>query len=195
VVLPALYNGDFTEGERAFEGLRAIGNPIADVIGPTPFLDFQAAFDPLNTPGFRNYWKSHDFTELSDGALDVLIEYAGKLPTAHCEIFMAHLGGAVGRVAADATAYTHRDAEFVVNVHTRWEDPAEDEMCVSWAREFFDRSAPFATGGVYVNFMPDDEVERIGAAYGSNYSRLVELKNRYDPDNFFRLNQNIKPAG
>jgi FAD/FMN-containing dehydrogenase len=195
LVIAALYNGDMADGEAAMAGLRAIGNPIADAIAPHNFIDFQAAFDPLLTPGSRNYWKSHDFTELSDDALDILLEYAGKLPTDQCEIFVAHLGGAVGRVPADATAYTHRDAEFVLNVHTRWEDPAEDEMCVSWAREFFDRSAPFATGGVYVNFMPDDELERVGAAYGSNYDRLVELKNKYDPDNFFRLNQNIQPNG
>jgi FAD/FMN-containing dehydrogenase len=195
VVLPVVYNGDHAEGERALEGLRAIGNPIADVVGPSPFIEFQQAFDPLLTPGSRNYWKSHDYTELSDGALDVFIEYAGNLPTPQCEIFVGHLGGAVSRVPADATAYTHRDAEFVLNVHTRWDDPAEDDMCVSWAREFFDRSAPFATGGVYVNFMPDDEAERVGEAYGSNYDRLVELKNKYDPDNFFRLNQNIKPTG
>ncbi len=195
VVLAVLYNGDITEGESALKELRAIGNPIADVVGLSPFLEFQKAFDPLLTPGSRNYWKSHDLAELSDGAMDVLIEYAGKLPTPQCEIFVGHLGGAVGRVPVDATAYTHRDAEFVINVHTRWDDPAEDEKCVSWAREFFDRSAPFATGGVYVNFMPDDEGERVGAAYGSNYNRLVELKTKYDPDNFFRLNQNIKPNG
>ncbi len=82
----------------------------------------------------------------------------------------------------------------MLNVHTRWDDPAEDDLCVGWAREFFDRSAPFATGGVYVNFMPQDELERVVEAYGSNYERLVELKNKYDPENFFRLNQNIRPS-
>jgi FAD/FMN-containing dehydrogenase len=194
LVLAALYAGDVADGERAMEGLRAIGNPIADAISPHNLIDFQAAFDPLLTPGSRNYWKSHDFNELSDGALDVIVEYAGKLPTPQCEIFVAHLGGAVGRVPFDATAYTHRDADFVLNVHTRWDDPAEDDLCVGWAREFFDRSAPFATGGVYVNFMPQDELERVVEAYGSNYERLVELKNKYDPENFFRLNQNIRPS-
>jgi FAD/FMN-containing dehydrogenase len=194
LVFAALYAGDMTEGDRAMEGLRAIGNPIADAITPHNFIDFQAAFDPLLTPGSRNYWKSHDFNELSDGALDAIVEYAGRLPTPQCEIFVAHLGGAVGRVPFDATAYTHRDADFVLNVHTRWDDPAEDDLCVGWAREFFDRSAPYATGGVYVNFMPQDELERVAEAYGSNYERLVELKNKYDPDNFFRLNQNIQPS-
>ena len=94
----------------------------------------------------------------------------------------------------EATAYTHRDAEFVLNVHTRWEDPARDDECVGWAREFFDASAPHATGGVYVNFMSEDEGDRVEAAYGVNYDRLVELKNKYDPGNLFRLNQNIQPT-
>ncbi len=193
LVIAALYAGDVADGERAMEGLRKIGNPIADVIAPSAFIDFESAFDPLLTPGSRNYWKSHDFAELSDGAFDVFVEYAGKLPTPQCEIFIAHLGGAVSRVPAEATAYTHRDAEFVLNVHTRWDDPADDDRCVSWAREFFDRSAPFATGGVYVNFMPEDEEERVAAAYGTNYQRLVALKTKYDSENFFRLNQNIPP--
>jgi FAD/FMN-containing dehydrogenase len=195
LVIAALYAGDMADGERAMEGLRKIGNPIADAIAPHKFVDFQAAFDPLLTPGARNYWKSHDFAALSDEAIDLVIEYAGKLPTGQCEIFLAQLGAAVGRVSADATAYTHRDAEFVLNVHTRWDDPADDEKCVAWAREFFDRTAPFATGGVYVNFMPEDETDRVAAAYGSNYRRLVELKDKYDPDNFFSLNQNIRPNG
>ncbi len=194
LVIAALYAGDMAEGERAMEGLRAIGAPIADVISPHEFAAFQQAFDPLLTPGSRNYWKSHDFARLDDGALDVIVEYAGKLPTPQCEIFIAHLGGAVGAVPSDATAYTHRDAEFVLNVHTRWDDPAQDAQCVSWARDFFERSAPYATGGVYVNFMPEDEGGRVAAAYGSNYQRLVELKDRYDPENFFRLNQNIRPT-
>jgi FAD/FMN-containing dehydrogenase len=194
LVIATLFAGDMAEGERAMEGLRKIGRPIADAISPHKFIDFQAAFDPLLTPGSRNYWKSHDLAELEDGAIDAIIEYAAKLPTDQCEIFVAQLGGAVARVPSDATAYTHRDAEFVINVHTRWDDPAEDDLCVSWARDFFDRSAPFATGGVYVNFMPGDEHERVAAAYGSNYARLVELKNKYDPENFFRLNQNIQPS-
>ena len=112
----------------------------------------------------------------------------------HCEIFLGHLGGAVNRLATDATAYPHRDAEFVLNVHARWEDPTEDESCISWARRFFADLAPYATGGVYVNFMTQDEQARIGDAYGGNYARLAELKRKYDPGNVFRVNQNIAPA-
>ncbi|MGD8868710.1 MAG: FAD-binding oxidoreductase [Gemmatimonadales bacterium] len=194
LVIAALYAGALADGERAMRGLREIGNPIADAIAPHQFTDFQAAFDPLATPGSRNYWKSHNFAELSDGAIDLILEYGQKLPTAQCEILVAHLGGAVQRVRSDATAYAQRDAEFVLNLHTRWDDPAQDDECVSWARQLFDRFSDFASGGVYVNFMPEEERDRVAAAYGANYERLVELKNKYDPENFFRLNQNIAPT-
>lgn len=193
MVFAVCYAGDMEEGRRAVAPLRAMGEPIADVIQPHPFRAWQAAFDSLLTPGARNYWKSHDFAELSDAAVVAIIDYAGKLPTPECEIFLAHLGGAVNRVARDATAYPHRDAEFVLNVHTRWQDPAQDRACIDWARAFFDATAPYATGGVYVNFMPADETDRLNGAYGPNLDRLVALKTHYDPDNLFRLNQNIRP--
>jgi hypothetical protein len=124
-----------------------------------------------------------------------MIRHAGRLPTPECEIFLAQLGGAVNRVAGDATAYPHRDIQFVMNVHTRWTDPKEDKTCIAWARQFFDETAPFATGGVYVNFMPEDEAQRVrGGAYGPNYDRLARIKRKYDPRNLFRTNKNIGPA-
>lgn len=194
VVLAALYAGDMAEGEKALAPLRAFGNPIADVISPHMFTGFQAAFDPLLTPGFRNYWKSHDFRELNDETLDTVIQYTKTLPSPHCEIFIAQMGGATNRVSPDATAYRHRDAEFILNVHGRWEEPKEDGRCISWCRELFEATSPHATGGVYVNFMTEEEQQRVQAAYGDSYKRLVELKNKYDPTNLFRLNQNIKPS-
>jgi hypothetical protein len=188
--------GDQKKAEKAVAPLRALGKPIADVVGPHPFAGWQTAFDPLLTPGARNYWKSHDFKKLDDGLLDVLLGAASRLPTPECEVFIGHLGGAVNRVAAGATAYPHRDVEFVMNVHTRWGDPAQDQECIAWARGLFDAAAPFATGGVYVNFMPEDEEKRVeGGAYGPNYGRLAKLKAKYDPANQFRMNQNIAPAG
>lgn len=193
LVLAMMYTGDMAAGEKAFADLRAFGKPIADVVGPHPYAGWQQAFDPLLTPGARNYWKSHNFTAMTDEALDTILEYAGKLPSPASEIFVGQLGGATNRVAPDATAYPHRDAAFVMNVHTRWEDPGDDDACVSWARTFFDATAPFATGGVYVNFVSEDE-DRVEAAYGSNYQRLAKLKKRYDPDNVFRVNQNVAPA-
>lgn len=193
VILAAFYAGDMAEGERRLEPLRAYGSPIADVIGPHPYTGWQAAFDPLGTPGVRNYWKSHNFDGLSDDALDALIGYATRLPSAQSEIFVARLGGAINRLPPDATAYPHRDPEFLMNVHTRWEDPGDDDRCTGWAREVFEGMAPFSKGGVYVNFIPEDE-ERVPEAYGTNLDRLASLKARYDPGNLFRMNQNVRPA-
>jgi len=190
VILAAFYAGDMAAGEKELRSLRAFGRPIADVIGPHKFTGWQAAFDPLLTAGARNYWKSHNFLELSDDLIDVVLDHSGRLPSDQSEIFFARLGGAINRVAANAMAYPHRDTEYVMNVHTRWDRADDDERCVTWARDFFSATAPYATGGVYVNFIPEDE-ERVPNAYGPNLARLQELKRKYDPDNLFRLNQNI----
>jgi hypothetical protein len=194
VVLAALYTGDIAEGEKALAPLREFGNPHADVIGPHPFTGFQAAFDPLLVPGARNYWKSHDLLELSDGLLDTLTAAVGTLPDPQCEILIAQMGGAINRVAPDATAYTHRDTEFIMNIHGRWDDASKDDAVISWCRDLFAQATPFATGGVYVNFMTAEEGDRVRLTYGNGYDRLVQLKNTYDPKNVFRLNQNIRPS-
>lgn len=195
VVLAVCYAGDLDEGRRAIEPLRGFGKVHGEHTGPTPYAAWQQAFDPLLTPGARNYWKSHNFTQLSDGAIDSVIQYAGRLPSAQCEIFIGLIGGQASRVAPDAMAYSHRDTKFVLNVHGRWEQPEEDQKGISWAREFFTAASPYATGGVYVNFMTQEETDRIGAAYGANYARMAEIKRKFDPNNLFRLNQNIKPTG
>lgn len=197
VLILALCHADSGENAEAAVGpFRRIGTPIADAVGPCPFAAFQQAFDPLLTPGARNYWKSHNLTELSDGVIDTLIRYAGMLPSDETEIFLGQLGGRVSRVKPEATAYPHRDANFVINLHTRWRDPADDQRCIEWTRALFADLAPWATGGVYVNFMPDDETgqDRLRAAYGPHWNRLTRVKRRYDPENFFRMNQNIQPA-
>jgi len=194
LIFAACYSGDMKEGEKALKTLRALGKPIVDVISPHPFTAWQAAFDPLLTPGARNYWKSHDFAGLPDEAIKVILHAMRTLPSPECEVFIAHVGGAMARVAANATAWPNRDAHFIMNVHTRWRDKAQDPACVAWARQLFEATAPFASGGVYVNFMPDDESDRVEKAYGMNYRRLAEIKGRYDPDNLFRMNQNIRPS-
>jgi FAD/FMN-containing dehydrogenase len=135
-----------------------------------------------------------DITELSDGALNSIIEFAGKLPSPNCEILIALTAGAANRVPMDAMAYRHRDAKFVLNVHGRWDKKTEDERCIAWARAFFRASAPYASEGAYVNFMTKEESDRVAAAYGANYDRLAQIKKAYDPDNLFHLNQNIKPS-
>ncbi|MGH7572327.1 MAG: FAD-binding oxidoreductase [Gemmatimonadota bacterium] len=195
LILPVFVAGDLEAGKQLVAPLRAVGEPIADVIGPHPYAGWQQAFDPLLTPGARNYWKSHNFTALEDGALDAIVDYAERLPSDQSEIFVGRMGGAANQKPGDATAYPHRDVEYVMNVHSRWEEPGDDDRCIAWAREFFGVMSPYATGGVYVNFMPADETGRVEAAFGPNYDRLARLKKRYDPDNFFHLNQNIAPAG
>jgi FAD/FMN-containing dehydrogenase len=192
LIIAAFCTGDMAAGEKALQPIRDFGDPIADVIGPHPFTGWQQAFDPLLTPGARNYWKSHNFASMPDGLIDAAIEFSGRLPSNQTEIFFGGLGGQINRVAADATAYPHRDAKYVMNVHARWEDPADDAKCIAWAREYYDATAPFATGGVYVNFVPDGDAV-IAQAYGPNYDRLVEVKRKYDPKNLFRVNQNITP--
>jgi FAD/FMN-containing dehydrogenase len=194
VVFPLLYSGEVGAGKLAAAPLLRFGAPLGSALGPTPYAGFQTAFDPLLGAGGRNYWKSNNFSELSDAALDVVIDAAATLPGPECEIFVAQLGGAMGRVSPTATAFIGRDARFIMNVHGRWSDPHDDERVRRWARQVFERAAPHATGSGYVNFLTDDEAERVGASYGANYPRLQALKRRYDPDNLFRMNLNIAPA-
>ena len=186
--------GDLKKAEQALAPLRALGTPIADVIGPQPFAGWQTAFDPLLTPGARNYWKSHDFSALEDGLIDVLIAAAHRLPGPECELFVAQLGGAIDRLPADATAYPHRDVAFVMNLHTRWRDPSQDAEVIARTREIFDSVTPYATGAVYMNFMPEDDARVRTGAFGANYARLAAIKAKYDPANLFRLNPNVEPA-
>jgi FAD/FMN-containing dehydrogenase len=194
IAFASCYTGEVADGPGALEVVRGFGTPYGEHLGPMPYAMWQQAFDPLLTPGARNYWKSHNLAELPDGLLDVLIDAIGKLPSTQCEIFFGQIGGQTNRVPADAMAYPSRDAKYVMNVHGRWNDASEDERCIAWARAFFEAAAPFALGSVYVNFLTEEETGRIGAAYGPNYDRLVAVKTRYDPHNLFRHNQNIKPS-
>ncbi|HKF23520.1 MAG TPA: FAD-binding oxidoreductase [Candidatus Angelobacter sp.] len=194
VILAVCYSGGNAHGPDLVRPLLRFGDALGEHVGPLPYVQWQQAFDPLLTPGARNYWKSHNFTELPDGALDTMIEYAGKMPSPQCEIFVGHLEGVANRMSAGATAYGGRSARFVMNVHGRWDDAAQDEQCIAWSRAFFKAAAPYASAGAYVNFMTEEESDRVAAAYGPNYARLIEIKKRYDPENVFHVNQNIKPG-
>ena len=194
VIFPIVYAGDLEAGREAVAPIERFGDPIAVALGPMPYAAFQGAFDPLLAPGGRNYWKSNNFSRLSDAAIDEVIAAAAGLPGGECEIFIAQLGGAMARVAPAATAFVGRDAQFIMNVHGRWSEPADDERVRSWARRVFVASSPHATGSGYVNFLTEDEGERVAASYGANYPRLQQLKRRFDPDNLFRMNLNIVPA-
>lgn len=194
VALALCYAGDPATGEKVIEPLRKFGTAVGEHVGVQPYTAWQQAFDPLLTPGARNYWKSHNFSQLSEGAIDTIIKYAGTLPSPQCEIFIGTIGAQTTRVAPEAMAYSSRDANYVMNVHGRWETATEDDRVISWAREFFAKSQPFASAGAYINFLTQEETDRIAFAYGGTYKRLVEIKKKYDPTNLFRMNQNIKPV-
>ena len=193
LALAACYFGDLKTGEKLLQPLRAFGQPIADVIGPTPYIGWQQVLDPLLTPGMRNYWKSHEFLQIPDAMIDVIMDFASRLPDPQTELAFAQLGGAIQRVPNDATAYSHREPNFLINVHTRWDAAANDSKCIAWARDLIKALAPFSTGAVYVNFLTSDEEDRVKMAYGANLAKLVAAKKKYDPTNLFRMNANIRP--
>ncbi len=193
LILAAFYAGEMSEGEAVLRPLRDIGDPIADAVGPHPYAGWQQAFDGLAETGLRNYWKSHNFVEMTDEMIDNFVEYGEKIPSEGTEIACAQLGGAINDVPVEATAYPHRDAEFTMNLHTQWEDPEQDDECIAWARDMHEAMTPHATGGVYTNFVPE-EVGDQQAAYRENYDRMVEVKNEWDPENLFRLNHNVEPT-
>ena len=193
VIFALVWSGAVEEGERAVAPVLAFGEPIAAALGAQPYAAFQTAFDPLLTPGGRNYWKSANFATLGDAAIDGLVAAASQLPGPECEIFVAQLGGAMSRVEAAATPFVGRDVRFIMNVHGRWADRRDDDAVRRWARRSFEAATPHATGSGYVNFLTEDEAERVSTSYGSNHARLQALKARFDPGNLFRMNLNITP--
>ena len=186
IVLACCWCGAPEDADEALSPVRAIGTPLAEAIGPQPYAAWQTAFDPLTGHGARNYWKSHMFDQMEDGLIDLLVEALDRLPGDECEIFVAQLGGAPARSDPSATTYRHREAAFMMNIHARWRETADDTRCIAWAREFFDRTEPYATGGVYSNFMPEDETDRARSAYGDAYDRLAAIRARHDPDRIMR---------
>jgi len=194
VIFALVYSGEVEAGSCVAGPVLQFGDPIGAHLGPTPYAGFQTAFDPLLTPGARNYWKSNSFSGLSDAAFELVIAGGESLPTPECEIFLAQLGGAMARVEPAATAFFGRDARYIMNLHGRWTDARDDERVRTWARRVFQDAAPHATGSGYVNFLTEDEEERVAGTYGTNYPRLQAVKRRYDPENLFRMNLNIAPA-
>ena len=193
VGLGGCYVGDVEAGAEAFAPLKAL-EPEVDLIQPMPYTAFQAILDPSAPAGQRNYWRGEYMTELSDAAIDTFIENAPKpLVPPFSQMLFFRMGGAVSAVADDATAFSHRDAEYLFHPIAVWQDPAMDEQVIGASRAFCDAMRPFTTGAAYLNFTTD--ADRVRSAFGEEkYARLVELKDRYDPDNIFRLNQNIQPS-
>jgi FAD/FMN-containing dehydrogenase len=193
VAIVACWCGDLADGERAVAPIRSFGPPAADVLGEMPYPALQSMLDEGAPAGLRNYWKSTFVESLSDATIDTIVEHASRRASPMSQVHVHHMGGAVARVGPEATAFPHRRAEFVLNVVGMWSDPSEDERHTAWARSFASAMEPFSAGSVYVNFLGNEGEQRVRAAYGPAYERLVEVKTKYDPDNVFRLNQNIPP--
>ncbi len=187
------YCGDLSTGEKVVQPLRQIATPTFDFIQPMPYLALQRSFDELFAPGRHYYWKSSLMRTLSDSATDVIVECASAIPTPLSVIIMQQLHGAATRVSPTATAFAHRYHHWNFIPHAGWTD-GDGDRNIEWVREAWRATQPFLEQAAYVNDLGDEDVDRVQAAYGQNYSRLVALKNQYDPTNFFRLNQNIKPT-
>jgi FAD/FMN-containing dehydrogenase len=192
--LLAMYSG---EGERVLGPLRELGDPIADLSGPMPYVEAQKLLDEDYPDGWRYYWKSVNISSLSDAVIERLMAHAEAAPSDHSTVDVWYQGGAMGRVRAGETAFGDRSAPYLLGIEANWEEkPEDDEANVAWARDCVDDMRHFSDGGMYLNFpgFLEEGQEMVRDAYGENYQRLVALKNEYDPANLFRMNQNIKPT-
>ncbi|MEJ2538520.1 MAG: FAD-binding oxidoreductase [Gemmatimonadota bacterium] len=189
------WTGDPAEGEEWVQPFREQGEPLMDTVGLLPYAELQTSFDA--GMGYGNRWYSRWLLldELSDRFIDALVDGLDPFPGPLTAVYLGALGGAAGRVSPGATAYPHRQATDALHVFPGWMDPEDDERVMAWARRLYQSLQPFAADGVYVNMLAEDEKDRIPSAYGSNYARLRELKSRWDPENVFRANHNIRPEG
>jgi FAD/FMN-containing dehydrogenase len=194
VIVPFVWLGEPEEGEKLIKPIRDATKSLGEGFGMHPWAVWQSGFDGLVSHGARNYWKSHHLKNLGDPCLDQVIEFAGKLPSEECEVFIPHMEGVPSRTNGNRTAFAHRTTPFVLNIHTRWQKPEDDEKCLKWARDFHERTQEFASG-VYVNFLSQEGEDRIKEAYTEKvWNQLVAVKNKWDPENRFHMNQNIKPT-
>lgn len=195
IAMVPCYVGDLDAGERAIAPIRAFGNPLVDTVAPCTYADQQGIMTAGFPHGRLNYWKSGLTHEITDAAIEVLAEYATTIPSPFSAIAIADMHGAYSRVGPTETAYSHRDVPYDLVILSSWTESTESDRNVAWTRELYAAISPHLSGGVHVNDLDRDETEdRVRSAYGFNYDRLVALKTRYDPTNFFRLNNNIKPA-
>jgi FAD/FMN-containing dehydrogenase len=195
VAVVTFYSGRIEDGEDVLRPLRSHGRPIIDLIGPKPYVSHQSMFDPLVPHGWHYYWKSCDVSALSDHLVDQLVSHTQAITSPRSYTLVFQLGGATGRVAADATAYSHRTSGYTININAAWTagDAAADAH-IAWARDFFAAVEPSGSGA-YVNFLGSEGEDRVRAAYPERtFARLQALKKTYDPTNFFRFNQNITPG-
>jgi FAD/FMN-containing dehydrogenase len=187
--------GSLSAGETATRPLKQFGPPVMDAIGPMPYCQLNGMLDAGFPKGALNYWKSSFLARLSDEAIDTMIDCFARCPTPMGALLLEHFHGAATRVGVSDTAFPHRADGYNLLVLSEWIEPAQTERCIAWARKTYAAMESFMASGRYVNYLADDETgDPIAAAYGPNYRRLQDLKTRYDPSNFFHVNQNIRPA-
>ena len=189
------FTGPLDQAEEVFKPIRSFGPPALDLVGPMPHPMLQSMFDGLYPTGHQWYWRADFVNELSDEAIALHVKYCSEMPTMQSSMHMYPINGAAHRVGNDETAWAYRDAnwaEVTVGVDP---DPANNDRIISWTKDYWDALHPYSAGGAYVNFMMDEGQERVQATYGDNHERLVAIKNKYDPTNLFRVNQNIRPTG
>jgi FAD/FMN-containing dehydrogenase len=196
VLVAGVYAGPVPDGEPIVAPLRELAEPLIDLSGPWPWLGLQSGFDALFPSGERRYWKSRALAELGEEAIDDVVAFAERRPTAATGITIWHHGGAMNRVGATETAYAGRDEGFLVTAEANWTDSGQDDAAIAWARELWTALDRHSNGGLYVNFpgLGEDPEALARAGYGVNYDRLARVKAKYDPANLFRANVNIPPA-
>jgi hypothetical protein len=188
------FTGPLEQAETTFAPIRGVRTPLLDLVGPLPYPVVQSMFDPIYPPGHQWYWKADFVNELSEEAIALYIKYGSMLPTSQSTVHLYPINGAAHRVGPNDTAFSFREATWAQVIVGVDPDPANNDRIIGWAREHWEALHPFSAGGAYVNFMMEEGADRIVATYRDNYQRLVTVKNRYDPANLFRVNQNIKPA-
>jgi FAD/FMN-containing dehydrogenase len=187
--------GPLADGEKAAEQLRRAATPLVDLLGPMPYPVLNTLLDAGFPKGARNYWKSAFFKDLSPETVGTLVDCFRRAPSTMSGMIVEHFHGLVTRIDPTATAFPHREPGYNLALAAQWIEGADDDANIAWARDTFAALSPHMADAAYVNYLGDDDVDRVRAAYGPNWERLVALKRRYDPDNLFRLNQNITPAG
>ncbi len=193
VAIVGCWSGSLDEGERRFAAFHEVAEVVAEMVGPMPYPVLNSAFDALVPAGLQHYWKANYASELTDGAIAAHLEHGPNLPAVNSTVHLYPIDGACNRVAPGATAFGHREARFATVIAGMWPDPAKNEASIKWVRDYSDALTPHSEAGGYINFMSEDDQARVAANFGESYPRLLELKRRYDPDNIFRANQNIRP--
>jgi len=188
------YTGDMAKAEEVFRPIRAVAPAAIDFCGPIPLPALNSMFDPIYVPGLQWYWNADFVTDLPEAAIDLHLQYSAQRPTFHCTMHLYPINGAAHRVGRNDTAWSYRDANFAQVIVGVSPDPADNERTIRWSKDYWTALHPYAAGGAYVNMMMEEGQERVQAAYRDNYGRLVADKSRYDPQNLFHVNQNIKPA-